>query len=310
MRCVFLGTPQFAVKALEGLVSSSHDVISVVTIPDKPMGRGQRLGTSAIKEFSLKAGIPLLQPESLKDDGFINDLRRLEADIFVVVAFKILPKIVFSLPKFGTLNVHASLLPKYRGAAPINWAIMNGEKETGVTTILIDAKVDTGDMLLQRRIEILPDMSAGQLHDRLAELGGELLVESLDKLENNLVQPVAQTHHAATKAPKLTREIMKINFTKNDQEVHNQIRGLSPFPGAYCHFRDKTIKLLNSKIEKFSQSEYQIPGTVAAIDKDSFVLCCGDGWIRIWEVQPEGKQKMSSGAFINGSRLEINEKFY
>lgn len=304
-----MGTPDFAVVSLEKLLLSGHDVAAVVTAPDKPMGRGRKTGISAVKKFTLDNHLPLVQPESLRDPAFIAQLMEYQADVFVVVAFRILPREVFAIPEHGTINLHASLLPKYRGAAPINWAIIHGEKESGVTTIRIDDKVDTGDMLLQATTPVPADMTAGELHDRLAVLGAELLVETLKGIEEEQMQPLRQQDAQASKAPKLTRELCLLDFNRPAMEVHNKIRGLSPYPGAYCVFRGQQLKILRTSCSDSVSTPDNLPGSVRAVRKDSFDINCSEGMITVHEVQPEGKRKMTAASFINGSHLQNGEQF-
>lgn len=308
MKIVFMGTPAFAVVSLNRLIQSRHEILAVVTVPDKPQGRGQKMMPSPVKIAAEENHLPVYQPKRLEEPGFLEELRKLNADVFVVVAFKILPRSVFSIPRQGTINLHASLLPKYRGAAPIHWAIMNGEKETGVTTIRIDEKVDTGAVLMQKRTGIEPEMTAGELHDQLAELGSQLLVETLNKMEDENIELLPQDNTKATKAPKLKREMTRLDFDQPVEIVHDKIRGLSPYPGGFCFHRDKMIKVIRSTI-KHPDRKQSKSGTVVDISKNSFSLQCARGIIEVLSVQPEGKKIMSAGAYINGTHLEIGEEF-
>lgn len=305
MKIVFMGTPDFAAQSLKVLMQSSHNVVAVVTAPDKPKGRGQKVMPSPVKILAAQNGLPVMQPLSLKDERFIQQLKSLHADIFVVVAFRILPPEVFTIPPRRTVNIHASLLPKYRGAAPINWAIINGETETGVTSMLIDEKVDTGNILLQEKTEIGPEMTAGELHDKLAVLGAQLLLRTLAGLEKKLILPVAQDNIQASKAPKITKELGHINFKKPVKQVHNLIRGLSPHPAAYCYHKENLLKVFRSKIV-FKQSKTE-PGTISGIGKDYFDVSCIDGQIRVTEVQIQGRRRMSVRDFLNGYILNRND---
>lgn len=302
MKIVFMGTPDFAVESLKALVTSGHEIGAVVTVPDKKQGRGLKIKSSAVKQFSLKYNIPVLQPESFKEPIFISQLKQYSADCFVVVAFKILPREIFTIPKLGTVNVHGSLLPAYRGAAPINWAIMNGDSETGVTTMLIDAKVDTGDILLQDEVKITDSMTAGQLHDVLAVRGADLLIESLEKLSKKEFHPIPQDNSKATKAPKINNQIALIDFNNPAQKVYNQIRGLCPYPGAYTFINNKKIKILESEI--ISRLETGEAGKIIFVESDSFTISCSYDALKIYKVQLEGKRKMTSHDFLNGFKIE------
>ena len=305
MRIVFMGTPEFAAQSLHALMYSKHKVLAVVTATDKPKGRGQKVLPSPVKVLAAEHGLPVLQPLSLKDERFIRDLKSYNADIFVVVAFRILPVQVFTIPPWGTLNIHASLLPRYRGAAPINWAIINGERETGVTSMLIDEKVDTGNILLQEKTEITPEMTAGELHDKLAVLGAELLLRTLDGLEKKQIQPIMQDNSLASKAPKITRELCHLNFNKPVEQVYNLIRGLSPYPAAFCYHQGKQLKLFRSNpvIEPHSAK----PGEISGIGKDYFDIACIDGRIRVTDVQLQGKRRMSVADFLNGYTIHVGD---
>ena len=233
MRIVFMGTPDFAVPSLKVLVNSEHEVVCVVTTPDKPAGRGKKMHASAIKMAAIEHGLPLLQPEKFRDVDFLHSLRSLNADLFVVVAFRILPDVVFTMPPQGSFNLHASLLPKYRGAAPLNWALINGENESGATTFFLDKNVDTGQILLQKSTPLTENTTAGELHDALSEVGAELVLQTVDYIASGECQPQVQIGEP-TKAPKLTPGLGRLDWTNSAQELHNLIRGLSPFPGSYC----------------------------------------------------------------------------
>jgi len=307
MKIVFMGTPDFAVESLKALIESEHEVCAAITVPDKKQGRGLTIKSSAVKLYASANNIPVLQPDRFKDQTFIDQLKSYSADCFVVVAFKILPREIFTIPKLGTLNVHASLLPAYRGAAPINWAIMNGDTETGVTTMLIDAKVDTGDILLQGKVKIENSMSAGELHDILAQKGADLLVKSLNKLSKGEIQSLPQDNSKATKAPKINNEVGLINFKSPAQTVHNQIRGLSPYPGAYSFIKGKKIKILKSKIA--TELESGNAGKVISSGNDSFIVSCALGSLQILEVQLEGKRVMNSRDFLNGFKFDMDSYF-
>lgn len=305
MRLVFMGTPEFARVSLKKLLDSKHQVVAVVTVPDKPQGRGLKLKPSPVKQLAQEKNIPVLRPQSLKDESFLATLKNFNADVFVVVAFRILPKAVFTMPPKGTINLHASLLPKYRGAAPINWAIINGEKETGVTTIFINERVDEGNILLQKKVTIPPDMTAGELHDVLSALGADLLLETLNRVEKNDIIPSKQDESLVTKAPKINKEICHVSFNQPAEHVHNWIRGLSPYPGAYVYWQGRVLKLYRSQPV---QADYHTKsGTVVKVMKNCFTVQCARGAIDVYEVQLQGKKRMTVEAFLNGYHLSEGE---
>jgi methionyl-tRNA formyltransferase len=312
MKIVFMGTPQFAVESLRALHKSHHSIVGIVTVPDKKQGRGLKVKPSPVKEFAMQNNItPILQPTDLKDETFIRDLKQLEADVYVVVAFKILPEKVFAIPEKGTINLHASILPYYRGAAPINWVIMNGEQETGVTTFLIEKGVDTGKILLQKRIPVDENETAGSLHDKLAALGASLLVETLDKLEAGKLQPVSQPEGNFPKAPKITKDILVIDWKQPAEKIKLHIHGLSPFPGARTSFRGKTVKILKVKpVENCIPEDHMTPGTIIKVTKDLLTVVCGDlSCLNVLELQFEGKRAMPVDEAIRGYRFRVGEKF-
>lgn len=305
MRIIFMGTPEFALPSLNRLLDAGHDVAAVVTVPDKPAGRGRHLRPSAVKECTLRLNLPLLQPEELRAPDFIKDLRRLAADLFVVVAFRILPPEVFTLPGIGTINLHASLLPKYRGAAPINWAIINGEQETGATTFFIDEKVDTGQWLMQCRVPIGEEMSAGELHDLLAEEGGELLLRTVAGLEAGSLKPRPQEGEI-TRAPKLTREMALIDWRRPAREIHNLVRGLSPYPSAWSLWRGKTLKIL--KVRPGPAEAQEQPGTlINAGGRGPLLAATGEGTLELVTLQPEGGKALTAADFLRGHSLKPGE---
>lgn len=300
-----MGTPEFALPSLNRLLDAGHDVAAVVTVPDKPAGRGRHLRPSAVKECALMLNLPLLQPEELRAPDFIKDLRRLAADLFVVVAFRILPPEVFTLPGIGTINLHASLLPKYRGAAPINWAIINGEQETGATTFFIDEKVDTGQWLMQCRVPIGEEMSAGELHDLLAEEGGELLLRTVAGLEAGSLKPRPQEGEI-TRAPKLTREMALIDWRRPAREIHNLVRGLSPYPSAWTLWRGKTLKIL--KVRPGPAEAQEQPGTlINAGGRGPLLAATGEGTLELVTLQPEGGKALTAADFLRGHSLKPGE---
>ena len=307
MKIVFMGTPDFAVVSLKKLIKNNHEISAVVTVPDKPKGRGLKVIGSQVKKLAMEHNIKLLQPENLKNSDFIQKLSKIEADVYIVVAFRILPPEVFKIPKLGTINLHASLLPKYRGAAPINWAIINGESITGVTTILIDEKVDTGNLLMQKKVNISDNMTAGELHDVLAELGAEVLIKTLDKLSAGTLKVEKQDNSLATKAPKLDKDLCHINFNQSAKNVYNLIRGLNPYPAAFAYHNKKQIKIFNGRVGENIQDNVPL-GTVINKTKTNFTIACAAGSIIVDQVQVEGKRIMSVKDFFNGYHLEEGEQ--
>lgn len=302
LRIVFMGTPEFAVGILDTIYQHNYDIVGVITAADKPAGRGQKVKYSAVKEYALEKGLRLLQPTNLKDESFLEELKSLEANLQVVVAFRMLPEAVWKMPKLGTFNLHASLLPQYRGAAPINWAIINGETTTGVTTFFIDDKIDTGAMILKQAIEIGPDENAGELHDRLMDLGKDAVVKTLTLIENDNAETTIQpTDDDVKTAYKLNRENCKIDWSKPGAEIHNLIRGLSPYPAAWCFFQDKgqewNIKVYETEFIK--EAHDKIIGSIIA-DKKEISVVVKDGLIKINSLQFPGKKKMTSRELLNG----------
>ena len=303
MKIVFFGTPDFAVASLEAINQSNHEIVGVVTSVDKPAGRGKKLQSSSVKKYAEEHNLLLHQPENLKDESFISSLSQLEADLFVVVAFRMMPKIVWSMPKMGTFNLHASLLPQYRGAAPINWAIINGESYTGVTTFLIDEKIDTGNILMYEKAEINPNDNAGTLHDKLMLLGKDLVLKTIDNLQNNSLEPTKQvTDGIELKlAPKLTKANTKIDWNESGNVIVNKIKGLSPYPSSWCkiQFAEKT---LNFKLFDASLSDLKIPAGHMIINGKNCYVGTNSNAIKLLEVQVEGKKRTSSIDFINGHK--------
>lgn len=297
MKIVFLGTPEFAVESLDAIIKAGHEVAAVVTATDKPAGRGHKLLPSAVKTYALEKGIEVLQPAKLRDPEFLNRLRQINADLFVVIAFRMLPEEVWAMPRLGTFNLHASLLPRYRGAAPINRAVMAGETRTGVTTFLLQHEIDTGDILRQEEITIGPDENVGSVHDRLMHLGARVTVETLAEIEAGTARPVKQVDEQATAAPKIFKEDCKINPDFTAEQARNHIRGLSPYPGAW------TDTLLDGRIIKvFSarQSDQRLPGHL--------YMDFADGTLELIEIQPEGKKRMLATDFMRGLRQPHNLK--
>ncbi len=313
MKIVFMGTPDFAVPSLEILLKNDYEILAVVTAPDEPKGRGYKITPPPVKVFALKNNLKVLQPENLRDEKFIAELKNLSPELIVVVAFRILPKEVFTIPPFGTINLHASLLPKYRGAAPINWAIINGETETGVTTFFINEKVDTGNIILQRKVKIDPDETAGELHDKLAIIGAEVLLETVRLIESGNVNPIPQDNSLATPAPKIKKEMCQINwFEKDAQQVHNFVRGLSPQPGAFTFLNKKIVKIYRTKLAP-SEVQFQDvkPGQIIIDESkgEMYAICADLKPIQIIELQMEGRKRLNAFEFLKGFRLETNTFF-
>lgn len=306
MRIVFMGTPVFAVPSLQKLLLSEHKVVGVVTQPDRPRGRGQRCTPTPVKVLAQDAGIPVLTPERLREPAFLSALREWRPDLCTVVAFRILPKEVLRTPRKGTVNVHPSLLPKYRGAAPIQWAIINGERITGVTTFYIQSAVDAGDILLQRPVEIGEEETAGELHDRLKEMGADLLLETVDLIESGQARPLPQPTEGVSKAPKLRKEDARIDWAKPAETIRNLIRGTNPIPGAYTFWRGAMLKIYRGKtLPDVSASQ---PGEVLQADqKMGIIVAAGQGGLWLSDVQLEGKKRMDSAAFVRGHRVEVGE---
>lgn len=309
MRIVFMGTAEFGLPSLERLLHSSHSVEAVVTGPDRPKGRGLKLAPSPIKVFALERGLTVLQPEKLKDEEFISTLRGLRPDLFVVVAFRMLPKEVFEIPPKGTINLHGSLLPRYRGAAPIQWAIIRGERRTGVTTFFIDEGMDTGNLILQREVEIGGDETAGQLHDRLAQIGAEVLMETVEQIAQGKAAQMKQDDSIATPAPKLKKEDGLIDWSKKAIDIKNQIRGMNPFPGAYTELSGRIIKVHKASLAP-DEGTKAAPGKVVRIDKDDgLVVSTAVGCLSLVEIQPEGKKRMAGLEFVRGYRVKVGDRF-
>jgi methionyl-tRNA formyltransferase len=299
-----MGTPDFAVPSLHKLYQSNHQVLSVVTVPDKPKGRGLKLIPSPVKQFCIDNNIDFLQPEKLKDLEFLNIIKVLQPDLIVVVAFKILPPELFNIPKYGSVNLHASLLPKYRGAAPINWAIINGEKKTGVTTFFLKEKVDTGNIILQEECDINDGDDAGTMHYMLSLLGSEVILKTVNIIEkkNGFLKVTYQDDKDASPAPKLLVENCRINWNNTSKDTFNFIRGLSPLPGAFTFFNNSRIKIYKSQIAELHSVNEIKPG-LCLNKEDKLFICCNDGYLEILEVQIEGKRKMSASEYLRGSRI-------
>ncbi|NLH45611.1 MAG: methionyl-tRNA formyltransferase [Acholeplasmataceae bacterium] len=309
MRIVFMGSPEFAVDSLKELAENSHhEVVAVITQPDRPKGRGQKVLMTAVKEYAMTKCLPVLQPAKIRNKEFIEELRALKPELIVVVAFgQFLPKDILQMPKYGCINVHASLLPKYRGAAPIHYAIMNGEKETGVTIMMMDEGMDTGAMLSKSVIEISDDMTMGCLHDQLKIAGAKLLIDVVEGLERGTIKPIPQNNDEATYASLLDKKIEKIVWSSTAKEIHNKVRGLNPWPGAHSFLPDgRNLKIWQTRV---AEKEYfgVLPGTIIEFTKGGFLVACGKGCLEVLEVQPESKKKMSADVFCNGYKIKLGE---
>lgn len=303
LRIVFFGTPDFAVASLNALVEAGANVVAVVTAPDKPAGRGQQLKPSAVKEYALSKELPVLQPEKLKNPEFIEELKSYKADLQVVVAFRMLPEMVWDMPPMGTINVHASLLPQYRGAAPINWAIINGETETGVTTFKLKHEIDTGNILMQDRVAILPEDNIGTLYEKLMKAGGELLVKTVKGFADGSLKELPQQEAITAElkhAPKIFKEDTRIDWNKPVVEIHNLIRGMSPVPAAFTMMGDKFLKIYGSHYELVEHGK--VPGNHETDGKTYFRFAAKDGWLYADDIQQEGKKRMDIKSFLAGYR--------
>ena len=308
LRIVFMGTPEFAVGILDTILKNNYEIVGVITAADKPAGRGQKIKYSAVKEYALENNLTLLQPTNLKDEGFLSELKALNANLQIIVAFRMLPKVVWEMPKYGTFNLHASLLPNYRGAAPINWAIINGETKTGVTTFYIDDKIDTGAMILSSEIEIDEEENAGQLHDRLMVLGSETVLKTLLLIESGNVNSKIQENNDEIKtAYKLDKDNCRINWQQSAKEIQNLIRGLSPYPVAWCYFKDNdqewNVKIYESKI--IVEEHAEPIGKIIATKKE-LKIAVTNGFIQILSLQFPGKKKMTATEFLNGMSFSEN----
>ncbi len=312
MRIVFMGTPEFAVSILRALNESEHQVLAVVTAPDKPAGRGRKLKASAVKQYAEEHKLKLLQPTKLKSEDFLQELSGLKADLFVVVAFRMLPEVVWSMPTSGTINLHASLLPNYRGAAPINWAIVNGENVSGLTTFFINENIDTGDILMQERMDIGPDENAGELHDRMMELGADLVLNSVEKIASGHFELIQQDRIAADaikSAPKIFKEDLKIDWSKSPQSIHDHIRGMAPFPGAWTEIEvgghKSTAKILKSRLIN-EACEYE--SNQLYKEAKRLFVAMDQSKLEILELQLEGKKRLKALDFLNGQEIGENDR--
>ena len=312
LRIVFMGTPDFAVATLKGLIDHGYNIVGVITAPDKPAGRGQKLNTSAVKDYALTKNLKILQPANLKDSEFIKELKALNANLQIVVAFRMLPEMVWNMPKYGTFNLHASLLPNYRGAAPIHWAIINGETKTGVTTFFIDEKIDTGAIILQESIAIEPDETVGSLHDKLMHLGSDLVLKTVKIIENKTVTTTIQPQTDDLKtAYKLNKDNCKIDWDKQLNDIYNKIRGLNPFPAAWCYLKNGDEELIIKLFGVGKElSKHSYKNGHLLVSKSELKVAVKDGFILVQEIQLPGKRKMDVKSLLNGFHFSENAKMY
>ncbi len=303
-----MGTPEFAVAILDRLIQNKIDVVGVITAPDKPAGRGLQMNESAVKQYAVKENLNILQPTNLKDELFISELKNLNADLFVVVAFRMLPEVVWVMPPKGTINLHGSILPNYRGAAPINWAIINGEKQTGVTTFFIEKEIDTGKVIERNVIDIDENETVGELHDRLMELGAETTLSTVIKISKGDVEGISQlelTEGELKNAPKIFKGDCEVDFSQSVEKVHNFIRGLSPYPAAWCSLVNEQGETKNYKLFSCIKTIENSNGSKALkVSKEGILFPCGDNYLLITDLQPEGKRRMDYKAFLAGNSVE------
>ncbi len=307
-RIIFMGTPDFAVETLRALVENQYNVVAVVTMPDKPAGRGHQLQYSAVKQYALSVGLPILQPERLKDEAFLEELRSYEADLQIVVAFRMLPEVVWAMPPLGTFNLHAALLPQYRGAAPLNWAVINGEKETGATTFFLKQEIDTGDIILQESMPIGDDENVGSVHDRLMTMGAQLVLRTVDLIAEGkavrIPQPILPESEMKP-APKIFKETCKIDFNQSAVAVHNLVRGLSPYPAAWATLTiggaEQTVKIY--AVKPMVEAHSHACGTILTDNKTYLRIATADGYVEVLEMQLPGKKRMETRALLNGVKI-------
>lgn len=303
LRIIFMGTPEFAVPSLEILIENKFNVVAVVTAPDKPQGRGQKISYSPVKESALKYNVPVLQPTNLKSPDFLAELKSYNANLQIVVAFRMLPESVWAMPSIGTFNLHGSLLPQYRGAAPINWAIINGEKETGVTTFFLKHEIDTGSIIFQEKEPILEDDNVGSVYERLMKRGADLVLKTVNAIAAGSYPSIPQTENATLQhAPKIFKETCEINWSHTSESVRNFVRGLSPYPTSWCKLNDKTYKVFKVSTSNANGKSGE-PGTIQTDNKNYLHVKTLDGWVSIEELQPEGKRKMNIMEFFRGNKL-------
>lgn len=305
MRVLFMGTPDIAKGCLQKLIDEKYDIIGVVTQPDKPQNRGKKLGMPPVKELALKYDIPVYQPIKARDEEFVATLKELNPDIIVVVAFgQILPKSILDIPKFGCINVHVSLLPKYRGAAPINWVIINGEEKTGVTTMYMDEGLDTGDMILTEEFDLDDEITAGELHDKMKDRGADVLIETLKQIEKGTAPRIPQNHEEFTYAPMMNKALGEINWSKSAREIHNLVRGVNPWPSAYTTYEGSTMKVW--KTEVLNETSDKEPGTILKVDKDGIRISTKDNVVLVKEIQMPGKKRVLVSEYIKGNNINTN----
>jgi len=297
-----MGTPDFAVEPLRQLVENSYNVVAVVTMPDKPAGRGHHVQFSPVKQYAIEHNLPVLQPERLKDEAFLDELRSYKADLQIVVAFRMLPEVVWAMPPKGTFNLHASLLPEYRGAAPINWAVINGETRTGITTFFLQHAIDTGDIIMQEAIDIAPEDNVGDVHDRLMMLGGKLVLRTVDLIEKGNITLQKQPEADIKPAPKIFKETCELHFDRPVVEVHNLVRGLSPYPAAWTALDDgRVIKIYKTSVEKCNVTA--TPGTMLTDNCKYMKFACADGYLNVLELQMPGKRRMGIEELLRGTKF-------
>ncbi len=307
MKIVFMGTPDFAVPSLEMLVNEGYEVVAAVTQPDKPKGRGNKLTAPPVKEFALLHGVDVLQPEKIKTPEFIEQIRALNPDLLITAAYgKILTKDLLEVPTKGCINVHGSLLPAYRGAAPINWAVINGEKKTGITTMFTDVGIDTGDMLLKKELEINPDMTVGELHDKMAVLGAEVLKETLIELKKGTLKRIPQQDSESTYAPMINKELGLIDWNKTAQQVHNLVRGTDPWPGAYTFLNGNRMRVWKTSLTNEKSDSHNI-GQIIEVSDDGILVKCSDEYILIREIQFDSSKRMRVRDYIRGHQIDAGE---
>lgn len=306
MKIVFMGTPDIAVGCLQKIIDEKHEILGVVTQPDKPVGRGKKMGMPPVKELALKYDIPVYQPIKARDEEFVQVLRGLNPDLIVVVAFgQILPKSILDIPKLGCVNVHVSLLPKYRGAAPINWVIINGEEKTGVTTMYMDEGLDTGDMILTSEFALDDEITAGELHDIMKEEGALLLKQTIDLIAKGEAPRIPQNHEEFTYAPMMNKTLGQIDFSKSAKEIHNLVRGINPWPSAYTTYKGQTMKVWKTKV--LNETSDKHPGTILKVDKEGIRVSTKDNVLLIKEIQMPGKKRVLVEEYIKGNSIETNE---
>lgn len=317
LRIVFMGTPDFAVGSLKILAENNYNIVGVITMPDKPAGRGHKIQYSAVKQYALDNNLPLLQPEKLKDESFLESLREWKADLQIVVAFRMLPEVVWNMPHYGTFNLHASLLPQYRGAAPINWAIIDGEKETGVTTFFLTHEIDTGKIILQEKVPIGNSDNAGKIHDELMSTGAKLVRRTVDLLLENKIDAIPQEDFISNEkdlkpAPKIFKENCRIDWNQPASQIYNLIRGLSPYPGAWSELHNSDGEILSVKIYESHIEKSENPlsaGTIVTDDKSYIKVASGEGWIVLDEIQLPNKKRMKTEELLRGYKFQANSYF-